>query len=129
MTAAFEGKYVSLTSFKRDGEGVATPVWFVQEGGSLFVGTDADSGKVKRIRGNPSVTVTECSASGRLRGEPVPARAELLPKRETKRIDELIARKYRLDIVFVLPIYRAVQWIRRGGGAAGDPAVLKITQT
>jgi hypothetical protein len=55
--ARFHGKYLSLTSFKRDGTGVATPVWFVADGERLLISTDAQSFKVKRIRRNPRVTV------------------------------------------------------------------------
>jgi hypothetical protein len=56
--AAFPGKYLSLTSFRRDGTGVATPVWFVEADGRLLVETDAgsyDAGsyKVRRIRRDP----------------------------------------------------------------------------
>jgi hypothetical protein len=40
---AVPGKYLSLTSFRRDGTGVATPVWFVETGGRLLVETDAAS--------------------------------------------------------------------------------------
>lgn len=39
----FTGKYLSLTSFKRDGRGVATPVWFASDNGHLLVETDAES--------------------------------------------------------------------------------------
>ena len=44
---------------------MATPVWFVQQGGRLLVETDAAAGKVKRIRCNPAVQVAACTA-GRL---------------------------------------------------------------
>ena len=75
----FGGKYLRLTTFKRDGTGVATPVWFVTEAGKILVITGADSHKVRRIHQNPAVTVAECTASGRLRSSPVPARAQILP--------------------------------------------------
>jgi PPOX class probable F420-dependent enzyme len=107
----FEGKYLSLTSFKRDGAGVATPVWFVAENGRLLVETDADSYKAKRIRRNASVTVALCTASGKLLGDPVPALAEFLPEHERERVQRLIGRKYRVDRIVVLPVYRAVQRI------------------
>jgi PPOX class probable F420-dependent enzyme len=55
-TTTFPGRYLSITSFRRDGTGKATPVWFVQEDGRLLVETDAGSFKVQRIRRNPSVT-------------------------------------------------------------------------
>jgi PPOX class probable F420-dependent enzyme len=59
---AFPGKYLSLTSFRRDGTGVATPVWFVEAGGRLLVETDAGSYKVRRIRRDPQVTIAPCTA-------------------------------------------------------------------
>jgi uncharacterized protein len=49
----FPGKYLSLTSYKRDGSGVSTPVWFVIDDRRLLVMTDPQSFKVKRIRRNP----------------------------------------------------------------------------
>jgi PPOX class probable F420-dependent enzyme len=122
-----KGKYLSLTSFRRDGGGVSTPVWFVEENGRLFVTTDGNSYKVKRIARNPSVTIAECSASGRLRGEPVTARAEILRNGKAEHVDELMARKYRLDKILILPIYRAVQRIRGRSTTATDPVVLAIT--
>jgi hypothetical protein len=63
------GQYVSLTSFKRDGTGVATPVWFLIENGRLLIHTDPQSFRPKRIRRNQSVMVAPCSGTGRLRGE------------------------------------------------------------
>jgi len=103
-TTAFPGKYLSITSFRRDGTGKATPVWFVQEGGRLLVETDAGSYKVTRIRRNPWVTIAPCTATGRLRGQPVTARAELLPDAEIGRVERLVAGKYRVDLVFIRPI-------------------------
>ena len=122
-----KGKYLSLTSFKRDGGGVSTPVWFVEENGRFFVRTDGNSYKVKRIARNPSVTIAECSASGRLRGEPVTARAEILRNGKAEHVDELMARKYRLDKILILPIYRAVQRIRGRSTAEADSVVVAIT--
>ena len=80
------------------------------------------------MRRNATVMIAPCSASGRLRGEPVPAQAELLPKSDIDHVDQLIARKYRVDKVLILPLYRAVQWLR---GARGQTAgvALAITPT
>ena len=100
----FRGRYLSITSYKRDGQGVATPVWFVQRDGRLLVQTDAASGKVKRIRRNPQVRVAICTASGRLRGEQVPAVAEILPDQETGVVEQLIAGKYRFDMIIFRPL-------------------------
>lgn len=98
------GKYLSITSYRRDGTGVATPVWFVTEDEQLLVMTAVGSGKVKRIRRNPFVTVAACSARGRLRERPIQARAELLPSAEMERVKRLMGRKYRFDLLFIRPI-------------------------
>jgi uncharacterized protein len=120
------GKYVSLVSFKRDGTPVATPLWFVADGERLLAITDAQSAKVKRIRRTPEVTIAACRASGRVTGEPVDARAEVLPPGELDHAAELIARKYRVDRVLILPIYNLVQRLR-GKRQSGEPALLAIT--
>ena len=106
------GKYLSLTSYKRDGTGVATPVWFVADDGRLLVLTDADSFKAKRIRRNPEVTIAPCSASGHVRGAAITAHADLLPESELGHVEQLMARKYRTDRILILPIYRLVMRLR-----------------
>ena len=121
-----DGKYVSITSFKRDGSGVATPVWFIEEGGRLLVHTGAESFKVKRIRRNPAVTVAPCGPTGKLRGAPVPGHAELLPDTEVVRVQRLLARKYWLT-GWLLGVGRAVRgWFGRGR-ARPQNSILAIT--
>ncbi|MFU8841779.1 MAG: PPOX class F420-dependent oxidoreductase [Nitriliruptoraceae bacterium] len=74
-----QARYLSLTTFRRSGEPVATPVWFVpQPDGTVLVYTEASSGKVKRLRHTPACTVAACDARGRLRGEPAEATAVIL---------------------------------------------------
>jgi hypothetical protein len=127
MTTEFNGKYLSVTSFKRDGTEVATPVWFVRENGHLLAETDAESGKAKRIRRNSAVRIAECTASGKVKGQPVAAHAAFLPESERGRVEALIGRKYRVDRVLVLPVYRAVQRLRGTPVSAGKPVILEIT--
>lgn len=127
MAAQFTGKYVSLTTFRRDGTPVSTPVWFVAENGNLLVETDAGSYKVKRIRRNDRVTVATCTATGRVEGDAVAARAAILPAGELPRVERLLHRKYRLDYVFVLPIYRLVQRLRGRPLRNEKPVILSIT--
>ncbi len=100
----FRGRYLSITSYKRDGTSVATPLWFVERDGRLLAETDAASGKVKRIRRNPAVLVAVCTASGRLRGEPRTGTAEILPESEVSAVRSLIMRKYRADMVIFRPL-------------------------
>ena len=124
----FRGKYLSLTSFKRDGSGVATPVWFVGDNGHLVVETDADSYKVKRIRRDPHVQIAVCDARGRLRGEAVEAEARVLPDSERERVERLLAQKYRIDRFTVLPLYRLVMRLRgRGARVQEHPVAIAIT--
>ncbi|MFF4101558.1 PPOX class F420-dependent oxidoreductase [Streptomyces sp. NPDC001903] len=90
------GKYVSLTTFRKDGTPVATPVWAVADGGELYVWTRSDSWKVKRIRNNARVAVSACDVRGRvaegaavLEGE-----ARLLDEAGLARVRKLMSRKY-----------------------------------
>jgi uncharacterized protein len=123
----FPGKYLSLTSYKRDGTGIATPVWFVIDDRRLLVMTDPESFKVKRIRRNPAVTIAPCTATGRLRGNPVPGRADLLPDSERPHLDQLMAGKYSWLARVLTPwIDQTLQRLQRK--PVGKPtAVLAIT--
>ena len=129
MSMPVTGKYVSLTTFRRDGTPVATPVWFVTENENLLVETDGDSYKAKRIRRNDHVTIAPCNATGRVKGESVPARAAILSDEELPRVERLLHRKYRLDYIFVLPMYRLVQRLRGRPLRYEKPVVLSITPT
>jgi uncharacterized protein len=125
-TLSIPGKYLRLTSFRRDGTGVATPVWFVEADGRLLVETDASSYKVRRIRRDPRITVAPCTATGRLRGGPVAAWAELLPDAEVARVEQLMARKYRADLLFIKPL-RTVQAALHRRRPRGTLVVVEIT--
>ncbi len=92
-------KYVSLTTYRKDGTPVATPVWQVTDGGTTYVISGAEAWKVKRIRNNPQVTVTPCDLRGKIpAGAPtVPGTARVLDERETLVARELVARRYMLS--------------------------------
>jgi len=101
--AGFTGqKYLNLETFKKSGDGVKTPVWFAAEPSAkldstearLYVYTIDVSGKVKRIRNNPQVNVAPCNASGKVKGEWVSARAEIVTGAEAQRGMELLNQKY-----------------------------------
>jgi PPOX class probable F420-dependent enzyme len=88
------GKYLLLTSHRRNGTPVATPVWVVRDGDALGVWTAADSFKVKRIRGRADVLVGPCDLRGNPTGEQVPGTAEICDEATSARYRALIARKY-----------------------------------
>jgi PPOX class probable F420-dependent enzyme len=66
---------MNLETFRRTGEGVQTPVWFVQEAESFYIRTLAESGKVKRVRAHSMVKIAPCEVNGRVIGEWVTAEA------------------------------------------------------
>jgi uncharacterized protein len=87
-------KYISLESFRRNGQGVATPVWFAEERGILYIYSEAEAGKVKRIRNNLRVRVAPCDVRGRLKGDWVEATARILEGDEARHADDLLNAKY-----------------------------------
>lgn len=89
-------KYVLLTTFRKDGRAVPTPVWAVRDGNALAVWTVSDSGKVKRIRRDGRVTVAPCDVRGRPHGEATPGYASILDPATTRRIRGLLKQKYRM---------------------------------
>jgi PPOX class probable F420-dependent enzyme len=101
--AAFAGhKYLNLETFKKSGDGVKTPVWFAADpsanldsnGAKLYVYTIGVSGKVKRVRNNARVKIAPCDMRGRVLGEWVEARAEIVTGEEASRGMQLLNRKY-----------------------------------
>ena len=122
----FPGRYLSVTSFRRDGTGVATPVWFVSDGRRLFALTDLNSGKVRRIRHNPRVLVAPCRVSGKLRGEPVAALAEVLTsKADLDRVQQLLLKRYKISYRLVMLFYRVGRRLR-GKRSVAEGAALAI---
>jgi PPOX class probable F420-dependent enzyme len=126
LEALFPGRYLSVTSFKRDGSGVATPVWFVSDGRRLFALTDLHSAKVRRIRRNPRVLVAPCGPSGKLRGEPIPAHVEVLTATaDLERVQKLLMQRYKVSYRVVMLFYRLGRRLR-GETAVADGAALAI---
>lgn len=89
-------KYVSLASFRKNGQAVRTPLWFAEQEGKLYVMTRDDSWKYKRIRNNPRVLVAPCTARGRRTGPDVEARARILQPEEFAAVRRALQRKYWL---------------------------------
>jgi hypothetical protein len=90
------GKYLLLTTSRKDGTAVPTAVWFAPDGADLVVWTVSTSGKVKRIRRDGAVTITACDLRGNPRGEAIEARARLLDAAGTERVRSLLIKRYGL---------------------------------
>ncbi|MFE0904336.1 PPOX class F420-dependent oxidoreductase [Streptomyces rochei] len=88
------GKYLLVTTHRKNGTPVATPVWVVRDGDALGVWTAADSWKVKRVRNRADVLIGPCDLRGRPTGAQIPATAEVCDPATTGRYRRLIARKY-----------------------------------
>lgn len=97
-------KFVSLTTFKKDGGAVAAPMWIGREGDHLFVWTPADSWKAKRVKNNPRVVLVPSSRGGKVRegADPVDGVAEVITDPATvQRLAGVIRRKYGLMFTVV----------------------------
>ena len=113
-------KFVSLTTFKRNGDGVAAPVWIVADGDLLVVWTPADSWKVKRVRREPRVSLVPCGRTGKV-GEGVTAvegtAAVVEDQAAVSSAEAALKRKYGLE-------YRIVTLIERIAARGRKPRVV-----
>ena len=127
LEGLFPGRYLSVTSFKRDGTGVSTPLWFVCDGTRLFALTDLHSAKVRRIRRNPCVLIASCRPGGKLRRDQIPARVEVLTATpDLERVRKLLTERYKISYRLVMLIYRLGRRVR-GQQSVADGAALAIT--
>lgn len=96
LAALARGRYISLTTYRRDGRAVATPVWFAVDGRRVLVWTDMASGKAKRVRLNGHATVAPSDARGKITGASFDMRARMLPADEFDASNRILRRKYRV---------------------------------
>ena len=92
-----KSRYLSLTTFRRDGTPVATPVWVAQQGDELLVHTAKSSGKAKRLRNSSRVLLAPCDTRGRVTGDVVEGIARLQDEAETAVAFSLIRQRYGLQ--------------------------------
>jgi uncharacterized protein len=89
-------KYISLSTFRKNGAAVPTPVWFGEQQDKLYVKTRSDSGKFKRLRNNPQVRIAPCTIRGKIIGPEFAATARLLPPQDWAPAQKTIEEKYWL---------------------------------
>ena len=121
-------RFVSLTTFRRSGEPVSTPVWVGRDGDALVVLTPAGSGKVKRLRHDARVEVRPCGRFGAVAdgAEPVAGTAELREgEADVRDARAVIRRTYPVESRLVLGLERAVERLR--GRPATPRLALRIT--
>jgi PPOX class probable F420-dependent enzyme len=97
LAALAGGKYLSLETYRRTGTPVRTPVWFAEDDrdpSTLYVYTELNAGKVKRIRNNANVKIAPCTMRGTVKGDWIAAAARLVEGDEAARGHTLLNRKY-----------------------------------
>jgi uncharacterized protein len=105
---------IALTTFRKTGQAVTTPVWFAQSLGTIFVETHADAGKLKRLRHTTRVTLAPCSYSGKVTGAVITGKARILTEPgECTAASTALAKKYG----FMRPLFHFVRnarcWLQR----------------
>ncbi len=121
MAADLSGEsYINLVTFRRDGRGVPTPVWFAPLDDRLYVFTDGTSAKVKRIRATKRVRIAACDVRGKVTGEWIDARARVVAD------EKLVARAYAALYEKYGWQMRLVDLVSRIGGRISRRAILEI---
>ncbi len=87
-------KYINLETYKKSGQAVRTPVWFVISDEQIFVLTSQNTGKIKRIRNNPAIKIMPCGIRGDSKGEWVEGLARIATESEMQNIIKLRYKKY-----------------------------------
>ncbi len=90
-----KAQYINLETYRMDGTPVLTPVWFAEdENGEFLVYSEAEAGKVKRLRKNPKTRVAPCNVRGLVLGDWAEATARILNPEESGRAERLLTKKY-----------------------------------
>ena len=91
-------KYINLETYRKNGQGVRTPVWFVEmingDVSVLYVRTSDDTGKYKRVRNNPSVQIAPCNMRGSVKGNWVKGEARIADEEEKIKVFKMLEKKY-----------------------------------
>lgn len=115
------GRYISLVTFKRSGDGVATPVWFAADGASIYVFTDGTSYKVKRLRRNARIRIAACGSGGRVTGDWHDGNGRVVEDAEIEqRAYTLLMKRYGWQM-------KLVNLLSTLGGRIGRRAILELT--
>ncbi len=99
-----------MTTFRKTGQAVTTPVWFAEAPGTIYIETDADAGKLKRLRHTARVTLAPCTYSGKVTGAVSEGKARIVTKpEECTMVSTALAKKYG----FMRPLFHFVSNAQR----------------
>lgn len=120
--------FVSLGTYRKNGALVAVPVWIARDGDELVVTSERSTGKVKRLRNDPRVTLRPCSRMGAVDPDAitVDARARVAgPATDDARAHAALRRKYGLQFRAILGLETLVRRLQR---KPGDRVILRISR-
>ena len=113
MNSSFDSlakqQFINLTTYRKTGQPVTTPVWFASEGDRLVGLSQPQTGKIKRIRNSPRVSVAPCTMNGKPLGEPIAGVARLLSPEEFAAAQRALKRKYGVQ-------FRLLAWFSKVRG-------------
>ncbi len=95
-----EGKYISLITYTKKGDPIATPVWFIENDKKTYVVTVEKRYKLKRIRNNPEVRIAQSTFRGKAQGEHLNGVARILSDEDSKPVREIFKKKYSFYKLF-----------------------------
>ncbi len=101
LAALEKQKYINLETYKKSGQAVKTPVWFMISDGLIFVYTTQNTGKAKRIKNNQKVRVMPCGMRGEPKGDWIDGTARFATETETLNAIKLRHKKYGLKAKLV----------------------------
>jgi PPOX class probable F420-dependent enzyme len=105
-----EHKYINLETYKKNGQPVRTPVWFVINDGQIFVTTRPETGKVKRLKNNQAVKIMPCGMKGESKGEWISATARFANETESENAVKLRNKRYGMRAKLVgMFAYRGIK--------------------
>lgn len=124
FVAMGDERFISLTTFRKSGEAVSTPVWIARDDDDLVVTTPATSGKVKRLRNSSRVEMRACDRMGSVReGAPVVTGSAEIESGvgATAKANAIFSAKFTIE-------YKIFMFIERfGAGGRKDRVLLRIT--
>ena len=91
------GQFIVLTTYRRSGEAVPTTVWFARVDEIIIVPTGETTGKVKRLRNDPAVTMAKSNYRGKLKSEPVAGNARILDGDDIDTARAAMKKKYGIQ--------------------------------
>lgn len=98
FTSLLKENFVNLTTFRKSGAAVPTPMWFAESNGVIYISTGTSSGKVKRLRNSGRVTLAPCTANGKVTGDAIEGNARIVTdQQEIARAEAALAKKYGIQ--------------------------------